>query len=198
MRKDFTFCRADISDENGKSLANVKIWEHDFKTGDLAVQYSPELTIGKFCNVVIRQRPSPITFKAKIREASDRNLGHTIITLLDGDPTETRAFPRYPVDITANVEGLVCDNKLYALHSKIDVTVIDIGKGGMRLQANRNTFRKGNTLMIKLQDKRLGDNRLVLAQNVSQAMLAGEYTTYGCRFIFPGGVDITPIEKGIL
>ena len=185
-RKNFTFCRADISDQDGKFLANVKIWEHDAKEEFIEVQSSPALTIGILCNVVIRTVPKPFTYKGRIHEIH----GRTIIKIINEEGAESRQSLRYRVKMVASVEGLVCDEKIYPLHTDIEVDVINISKNGMRIRAAKNTFRNGDKILIRMDNNWPGENPLLVMEIVNNEEMTADYTTYGCRFILKDDINL--------
>ena len=195
-KRNFTFFRAEISDENDNFLANVKIWEHDAKEGYIEVQPSPALTAGKLCNVLIRTVPKPYTCKGRIRVIRGRTIimfmGHT----LDAAEKETRQSPRFKMNILASIEGSVYDNKIYPLHTNEEVTVTDISRGGGRLHACYGSARLGDKLLVRLNEKAAGDS-LLLMEVVSHKDVPNEYSSYGCRFIAGDKISLNPVMERI-
>ena len=187
-RKNFTFCRADISDQYGEFLANVKIWEHDAKEGFIEVQPSPALTSGILCNVVIRTTPKPWTYKGRIHEVH----GRTIILIINEDGTESRYSLRYKANMKARIEGLICEETVYPLHTDIEVEVENISRGGLRLHTRKNTFCIGDKLLARLDNNWPGENPLLILEIINDKEISPEYLTYGCRFVFNDEIKLKP------
>lgn len=196
-RKDFTFCRADIYEENDDFLVNVKIWEHDTEENFIEVQPMEELVVGKWCVIVVRTEPKPYKYKGLIKEFR----GRTIITLLNESKIDYRQDHRYKVNVSASVESLVYDEKVYPLHKDIEVKVEDISRSGMRLCASKDTFRVGDKLLVRVQSDESTVSKLLLAEVVKPVEVVNkrddieEYAAYGCRFIAGDGIDLRPVSK---
>ena len=193
MHKDFTYCRADISDEDGNFLVNVKIWEHDIKEGYIEVQPSPALIGEMWCTIVVRTSPAPCTFQGRIRKSR----GRTIITIVKENILEGRKSHRYKINMMVEVEGLVYDDKVYPLHTNIEAQVEDISRGGMRLRTSSGAFNFGDKVLIRLEtDKGPPNGFLLFAEIVSHVDVLKEYSSYGCRFITDSNIKSIPKNIG--
>ena len=194
-KKDFTFCVADIYDED-TYVTSVKIWGHNTLEGYVEIQSSSLLAVGKLYNVLIRTSPDPCTFKGRVRNFR----GRMAIMLFGGDQEivikSTRQAPRIRTNITAHIEGSVYSNKLYPLHTKTEITIIDISKGGGRLQASPDCVRAGDKLLIKLQEK-IADISTLFMEVLSCNEHKEEYSEYGCRFIFDAEIYSEPTADKI-
>ena len=194
-KKDFTFCVADIYEDN-TYLTSVKIWGHNTLESYIEVQSSPVLTVGKLCNVLIRTSPDPCTFKGRVRIFR----GRTAIMLFGSGQNivinNLRQMPRFKTDVLAYIEGSVYCDKIYPLHTKTEVTIIDISRGGGRLKACNDCVRPGDKLMIRLHEK-IADISTLFLEVVNCDERQGEYSEYGCRFIMDAEIFLKPAAETI-
>ena len=192
-KKDFTFCVADIYEED-TYLTSVKIWGHNTLESYIEVQSSPVLTVGKLCNVLIRTSPDPCTFRGRVRILR----GRTVIMLFGGDQNivikGTRQTPRFRTNVLAYIEGSVYSDKIYPLHTKTEVTIVDIGRGGGRLQASPDCVRAGDKLLIRLHEK-IADVSTLFMEVLNCDNQQKDYSEYGCRFIIDAEVFLKPAAK---
>ena len=192
-KKDFTFCVADIYDED-TYLTSVKIWGHNTLESYIEVQSSPVLTVGKLCNVLIRTAPDPCTFKGRVRILR----GRTVIMLFGSgqniDIKSTRQTPRFKTSVLAYIEGSVYNDKIYPLHTKTEVTIVDISRGGGRLQASPDCIRAGDKLLIRLHEK-IADISTLFMEVVNCDNQDEDRSEYGCRFIIDAEVFLKPVVE---
>ena len=192
---DFTFCVADMY-VGDTYVTSVKIWGHNIEESYIEIQSTPLLTVGKLYNVLIRTSPDPTTFKGRVRNFR----GRMAIMLFGGNQEivikGTRQAPRIRTNIAAHIEGSIYSNKLYPLHTKTEVTIVDISKGGGRLQASPDCVRAGDKLLIKLNEK-IADISTLFLEVLNCDEKQEEYAEYGCRFIVDAEIYTEPTADRI-
>ena len=193
MSKDLTYYRADISDEDDNFIINTKIWEHDSFQNNIEVQPSPFLKNGMWCNVIIQTNPVPIESKGRIKIIK----GRTVIELsYINNEKELRETPRYEIDKTITVEGLVYDDNIYPLHTNIDVYVENVSKGGMKIKTVRGTFNVYDRILARIKPVNGTLNgSLLLMEVIKYNDLPDNMTSYNCKFIIDR--NIKPILENI-
>ena len=154
---------------------------------------SPALAAETLCHVLIRMAPKPWTCKGRIREIH----GRTVIGLMSKSGIEeNRKSPRYGTDISVNIEGLVYGRKLYPLHSQISAHMTDISKGGMRLRTAKNTFLKGDKILVRLNSDETVSDVLLFLECVNYTELSSGEAACGCRFILYDNAGAEPVAVG--
>ena len=177
MRKDFSGDNALIYDETGELLASVNIIEHDTKENAIEVRDLPTLVVGDPCRVLILTAPAPYEYRGIIRKRARSR----IITLYKGEVKENRKEDRYKIDAPARVEGLICEGKVYPLHTAVKANLINISKGGMRLRAEFNALTDGAEFQLRLMVGEI--DKLLNAKVVRRDDASPDYSEFSCRLL---------------
>lgn len=181
MYKDFTKCNVLIYDEKNNPLVNAKIWEHNETERTIVVQDWPELNGVERCKLLILTAPVPYSY---IGMASKRG-PDKLIKLFEEQAEEHRREMRYKTDLPGQIESMIYNGKSYPLHTALDVKIIDISKGGMRIYAKDNTLTADDIVQVHVK---IGENDKLLAGNVVNSRSAPpDHTEYGCRLVSKDG-----------
>jgi hypothetical protein len=165
-------------------LANIKIREYDRRERTIIVKDLPAFDNVIRCEVVVLTSPTPFVYRGTIHKHGYEKM----IRLYREDRRENRKESRYNVDFKANIAGLIYDGKIYPMLMPIDVSVLNISRGGLRFRSAPNAFAGGNRFKILMM---FGDDHKTLTAEVSNCPDPdAENADFGCRLI---GMDGRPV-----
>jgi hypothetical protein len=178
LYKNFTDCNVLIHDEEGNLLADVKIWEHTVNT--ITVQTWPELEGVENCKLFIVSKPVPYSYSGVIRKKGF----DTIITLYNEKVEEHREEARYDIKSPGYIEGMFYGEKLFPLHTKREINIVNVSKHGMCISDVKNAFNIGDKMRISVQ---INDNtKMLIAEVVNINPTHTDSFEYGCHLTKDG------------
>jgi len=182
MKRDFIACNALIYNEDRDLIANAKVLDYDSYENSIMIKNIPALDNINRCEVVILTAPTPYVYKGTIyKTAINKAESGKRINLYNENRTDNRKEVRYKINSSAAIDELIYDDKAYHMHTRIEVQLINISKGGARFRSKPNAFVIGNRFHIQIQNGEMSTQ--LLAEVVNAYSASSEYFEYGCRFI---------------
>lgn len=175
---DYTDCSVLIYDSVGKHLCTTVVTDYDKVALRLTAEYTPDiLDTGEVCRLLILTAPTPCEYQGRVlREGVTK-----VIALFQGREKEDRGAVRYKVDYPALIENLICNDRPYALHTPLEVRLINISKRGVRFSAPPNSLSIDDRFQMSIK---ISDNeKLLIADVVNHLDKDFRTTEYGCRFL---------------
>jgi len=182
---DYTGCSVLIYDEAGKHLCDTVVTYYNRITLLIEVGETPEsLEEHDICRLLILTSPTPCEYKGRIILIGKNKL----FAMYDGKESEKREESRYIVKLPALIENYICDDKVYPLHTPLNVEMINISKNGARLRMPSYALSNGDRfrMCVTINDR----HKNVIAEVKNQTHDGAEVSEYGCRFLIcsDGGV----------
>jgi hypothetical protein len=170
---------------DGNHLINTRVTYYEKGTLRIEVEEPPPaFTIGFSCRLLVLSAPTPCEFMGRVTKEGLR----FIIALYQGKEKESREAVRYKVNFRAQIENLVCDGRAFALHTPLEVQLINISKSGMRFSAPKNALRAEDRFQLRMK---VGEgDKLLIADVVHEGKKDAVLTEYGCKFLV--GSEVIP------
>jgi len=167
-----------IYDAEGNHLVSTKVTYYEKSALRIEVaEIPPKLTHGSSCKLLILSSPSPYDYQGRVR----RDGARSNIAMYLGHEKESRNAVRYRIDSSALIENLICDNRPYALHTPLEVKLINISKSGVRFSAPYSSLTDGDRFQMRLKINE--SDKLLIADVVHHIDFEPEKSEYGCRFL---------------
>lgn len=177
-------CTAYIYDENGFFLLKTRITGHDGKTNEIEFEGNSSLGKGMACKVVVDTSPLPWEYMGRVRAIGTQPVS---IVLYNGKRQEadSRRNPRFKAITTATIESLIDNGGAYALHTPLEVGIVDISQSGVRISTSENVIAVG--IQFEMRLKIGAEDEWLIAETVNSSQTGPLRFEYGCSFLGKSG-----------
>ncbi|MDR1691937.1 MAG: PilZ domain-containing protein [Oscillospiraceae bacterium] len=167
-------CKAYIYNLKDELMTETTIADSYSDAMEIEVRAHPDLINGETCKVIILTSPTPYEFMATIRARGGK---FVTLALYHGKEKENRRSTRYKLDGLAVIEHIGTTR----LQTPIQVHLINISAGGVRIRAPWHTMAIGSIFALRLK---IGEKHTqLLAEVVNSLDTSSEFTEYGCSLV---------------
>ncbi|MCL2226332.1 MAG: PilZ domain-containing protein [Oscillospiraceae bacterium] len=176
MGENYIGCVVLLFDQGDNVIGSTKVTHVDNEALRIEVQQLPKgLDVGSACRLLIFNNNRPSEYQGKIvREGAK-------ILIAIGRTGEKRKERRGEINARAQIEGLIYGGQMYPLHRPIEVTLINISRGGVRIKAPNDTLVLGNKFQAGLNINDV--EKVIVAETVNLVDKDSGISEYGCRFL---------------